>query len=271
MDAAKAAARSLLAELERHRFDATAGDGDATAADVPPAEDQGCSSAEALLLREARRRALFVRRGPRLTRRVPAPRSQENRRLEGELRALAGQLKKERAASERAASGAALRAASSTEEMRRRTVGGGPAEAEAVGPPPDEGGAAGGLTLASAASQIIMLRREVKYLQKQWNAARRDADGAARRDEVAALKEAAEAEAARAAKAAAAAAAAEARQRLLVRQVSALRAQLGAQQARIARRSAAQQEASGLRLQLRDASDALAASEIRLRRDVAEM
>ena len=40
------------------------------------------------------------------------------------------------------------------------------------------------LTLARAhpASQILLLRREVKFLQKQWNTARRDGDSVSHRE-----------------------------------------------------------------------------------------
>ena len=41
-----------------------------------------------------------------------------------------------------------------------------------------------GLTLASAASQILLLRREVKFLQKQWNTARRDQESVSAREQV---------------------------------------------------------------------------------------
>ena len=44
-----------------------------------------------------------------------------------------------------------------------------------------------GLTLASAASQILLLRREVKFLQKQWAVARCDSASVSHREQLQAL------------------------------------------------------------------------------------
>ncbi len=124
---------------------------------------------------------------------------------------------------------------------------------------------ASGLTLAGAASQILMLRREVKYLQKQWNAARRDQDGSARRDEMIVLREQSAEQARRADEAVQRALVAEAQQRLLVRELGAMRAKHAAQAARIAKRSHAQSEVSSLRAQLHRASTDLMESQRELK------
>lgn len=175
----------------------------------------------------------------------------ENARLATDLRSLAAQLKQERA------NGGATRKAG---RPVQRTDSGGDIVSGREGAS-DEAGSSG-LTLANAASQILMLRREVKFLQKQWQSARRDADGAARRDEVAELRDAAEREARRADEALARVSSTEARQRLLVRELGAMKAKLAAQQARILKRSAAQLEAASLRTQLDRASEALSAAQV---------
>ena len=87
-----------------------------------------------------------------------------------------------------------------------------------------------------------MLRREVKYLHKQWHAARRDPSSRAVADEIDSLRaqiaacEAREVEARRTEERSGA------RFRMVVRELGSARAQLSAQQARIARRSRAQTE-----------------------------
>lgn len=258
MEAAKSAARELLIELERHNFSHTNG----TAAEAAGGGAGACSSgvgagvgacasaarpgASALVLEQldSLRQQLAAETA------ASAQLREQNARLAADLRALAAQLKQERATGN-----AVLRAAQQTQ----RSEFAGEATPRPDAPLGDEALGSSGLTIANAASQILMLRREIKFLQKQWQSARRDADGAARRDEVAALQDTAEREAGRAAEACARAAAAEARQRLLARECSALKAKLTSQQSRIARRSAAQLEVEQLRVQLHTSSEALRA------------
>ena len=168
----------------------------------------------------------------------------ENEKLAGDMRTLAQQLKQERAASNAVL---AVRVGSSEAAADRSESKQGDGAGE-VG--------ANGLTLASAASQILMLRREVKWLQKQWQSARRDQDGTANREQLESLQQSLEEEKARATAALEQAAAAAAQKRLLLRQLAQQRAQWQAQQARMARRSAAQAEAA-LRVQLEQTHEAL--------------
>ena len=161
------------------------------------------------------------------------------------MRTLAQQLKQERAASNAVL---AVRVGSSEAAADRSESKQGDGAGE-VG--------ANGLTLASAASQILMLRREVKWLQKQWQTAKRDQDGTANREQLDSLQQALEEEKARASAAAEEAAAAAVQRRLLLRQLAQQRAQWQAQQARMARRSAAQAEAAALRVQLEQTHEAL--------------
>jgi hypothetical protein len=239
MQAAKSAARALLDELERHELGHAkeAGSNGGHAAKVSPTQ-----------------RGMF---GVTAESGASAPLQEENERLASELRALAAQLKQERAARRAAARPART---DSSGDLAAALPG------RQEGAPSGDAAAAGGLTLANAASQILMLRREVKFLQKQWQSARRDADGSARRDELASLREAAERETARADAATERAAAAEARLRLLVRELGAARARMGAQQARMARRSAAQTEAASLRSRLGRAEAALHVAQAEARR-----
>ena len=100
---------------------------------------------------------------------------QENERLAHDLRSLASQLKQERAASN------AVLTAQAVPDPRSSAM-------------PDGAAPTGELTLASAASQILLLRREVKFLQKQWNQARVDQKSATTREQIQELRdEAAEA------------------------------------------------------------------------------
>jgi len=199
-------------------------------------------------------RPLHARPRPTLSQPRPAPHSleteqsssrhlrSENEKLAGDMRTLAQQLKQERAASNAVL---AVRVGNS-ETAAESKHGDGAGEM-----------GANGLTLASAASQILMLRREVKWLQKQWQTAKRDQDGTANREQLDSLQQALEEEKAKASAAAEAAAAAVAQRRLLLRQLGQQRAQWQAQQARMGRRSAAQAEAAALRVQLEQTHEAL--------------
>ena len=109
----------------------------------------------------------------------------ENERLSTDLRALAQQLKQERAASN-----AVLAVRVGHDGGGEAAAAGGGAEKKAP-PPPDAAGGVNGLTLASAASQILMLRREVKWLQKQLTAAKRDTKSSESREQMEGLHEAA--------------------------------------------------------------------------------
>lgn len=159
---------------------------------------------------------------------------ESNARLAQDLRELSKQLKQERAAANAVLSNAALSNVSNA----------------ALGSEEEHEATEGGLTLASAASQILMLRREVKWLQKQWNAARRDQQGSARREELETLRARAEAAEEAAASTHARQLSLEAQSRLLLRELSAVRASLAAQQARTAKRSAYQLELAQLRAAL---------------------
>uniref|UniRef100_A0A7S0IR15 Uncharacterized protein n=1 Tax=Calcidiscus leptoporus TaxID=127549 RepID=A0A7S0IR15_9EUKA len=173
----------------------------------------------------------------------------ENARLSLDVRSLAQQLKQERAAGN---------------AVLKRSMHAAPCEGAEV----DAGEGhptTNGLTLASAASQILMLRREVKFLQKQWNTARRDVEGSARRDELLQLQEQVAEAQKRATEAEASAKSATARQRTLIRELSSARAKLSAQHARIERRSAAQTEAAALRAQLHRVQEQLVNSQQQLK------
>jgi hypothetical protein len=166
----------------------------------------------------------------------------ENSQLAHDVRSLASQLKQERAASnamiEKQASGAMH------------------------GPTGEVGGE---LTLASAASQILLLRREVKFLQKQWNSARVDQKQASTREQIQQLRDEAD-EARRAAAAEQESAAAHAAKgRILLRELSAARAQVRAQQQRMRSRSGAQREVAALKEQLAKAQDAYVEQQQRLK------
>ena len=171
--------------------------------------------------------------------------SDENSQLSRDLRSLASQLKLERATSN-----ALVKAGGDTDELGAK-----------VG----ENGDTSGLTLASAASQILLLRREVKFLQRQWNSARVDQSSATTREQMQQLRDEA-AEAKRAATAAdAATSSAEAKCRLLLRELKAARAQARTQYARMLKRSAAQREVGSLKEQLGKANDAFTAQQQQLK------
>ena len=181
----------------------------------------------------------------------------ENAQLANDLRSLASQLKQERAASNavltrQMAAGGDGEGSGGAEEQPGRGMDG-------------SGGQSGGLTLASAASQILLLRREVKFLQKQWNSARVDQGSAMTREQMQELRD----EAAEARRVAAAAEVAisssAAKNRLLVRELRAARAQVKAQQARMLRRSGAQHEVVALKEQLGKAHDAYVAQQQQLK------
>ena len=156
---------------------------------------------------------------------------QENAQLAHDVRSLASQLKQERAASNAVLTG----------------QGGGAM-------PTGDGG--GELTLASAASQILLLRREVKFLQKQWNSARVDQDSATAREQMQQLRDEADEARGKAAKSNEEAASFAAKSRMLLRELHAARAQLKAQHQRMAQRSSAQKEVASLRDQLTKVQDA---------------
>ena len=159
---------------------------------------------------------------------------EENSRLATDLRSLAAMLKQERAASN-----AVLQANHAY------------AEDSASMSAPDTSG----LSLASAASQILLLRREVKFLQKRWNSARVDQDAASTREQMQQLRdETAEAKKAAAAAEEAASSSA-ARSRLLLRELKAARAQVRAQHERMIKRSQAQKEVAVLKEQLSKARE----------------
>jgi len=110
-----------------------------------------------------------------------------------------------------------------------------------------------------------MLRREVKYLHKQWHAARRDPSSRAVADEIDSLRaqiaacETREVEARRTEERSGA------RFRVVVRELGSARAQLSAQQARIARRSRAQTEVAELKAQLSRSAEELVRAKQRIR------
>ena len=171
---------------------------------------------------------------------------EENARLATDLRSLAAQLKQERAASNELLAGQAQSGAGETSISAREA-------SEVPG--------TSGLTLASAASQILLLRREVKFLQKQWNSARVDQGAATTREQMQQLRdEAAEAKR-KAATAEEAAASAAAKSRILLRELKAARSQVRAQHARMVKRSAAQREVAALKDQLTKAQDAFVAQQ----------
>jgi len=243
------AARELLIDLERHELTLD----DQEAAEQLPNPDSPSVVAPHSEQREHREQLLSQL--DRLKETVVQEQTSnrmlrsEKSKLSGDMRHLAQELRQERAASN-----AVLAVRMGTEAP---ADGGAKAEA-AHG---ELGSGTGGLTLASAASQILMLRREVKWLQKQWQSARRDQDGSANREQLDSLQQALETAQAEAAAAAGAAAAGAAQKRLLVRQLGSLRAQWAQQQKRLTRRTAAQGEASSLRVQLQAVHEALAAKQ----------
>ena len=172
---------------------------------------------------------------------------QENEQLARDVRSLASQLKQERAASNAV--------------LTRHQAGGGAAESSAGASVAEGSSGEPGLTLASAASQILLLRREVKFLQKRWNSARVDQDAATTREQMQQLREEAEEARKKAAGAEAATASIAAKSRVLVRELKAARAQVRAQQARMVRRSNAQREVASLKEQLAKAHDAFVAQQ----------
>ena len=297
------AARELLIDLERHELTLD----DQQAAEPLPSSGSPIEAAVAAssshsssdVQRASEHRELLLGQLDRLKESVAQEQTSnrmlrsEKSKLSGDMRTLAQQLKQERAASN-----AVLAVRMGTEPP---TDGSGAAKAEAAHGEHGTGDrGTGGLTLASAASQILMLRREVKWLQKQWQSARRDQDGSANRDQLDSLQQALEAARSEASAADAAAVAGAAQKRLLMRQLGSSRAQWvqqqnpaptlapsptsspnpnpnpklkpkrkpgpsmirwAQQQKRLARRSAAQTEAASLRAQLQAAHEALAAEQ----------
>ena len=162
------------------------------------------------------------------------------------MRSLASQLKQERATSNAMISG-----------------GGHPDEAASSSA---DGAAGAGLTLASAASQILLLRREVKFLQKQWKGARVDQDQVAVREQLQSLRdEVAEGVAALAA-AGEAHESTRALARLLARELKTARAQMREQASRVAERSAAQRTAAALKERLAELEERYEAQALQLKR-----
>ena len=217
------AARELLIDIERHELtlDSQQASGPLPSLDSPSAAAAASSSSGVRmsehteeLLGELDRLKETVAQEQTSNRKLRSEKS----KLSGDMRTLAQQLQQERAAS-----AAVLAVRMGTEPP---ADGSGAARAEAAnGEHGTEDRGTGGLTLASAASQILMLRREVKWLQKQWQSARRDQDGSANRDQLESLQQALEAARSQASAADAAAAAAAAQKRLLMRQLGSSRAQ----------------------------------------------
>ena len=276
MEQVLSSARELLIDLERHQLDAESGslppspaiaalspaaqrrlssDGDDASLLTPPRSPttrlrQATEHKEVLLSQLDRLRgALDEERAA-----ADALRG-ENERLSTDLRALAQQLKQERAASN-----AVLAVRVGHDGGGEAAAAGGGAEKKAP-PPPDAAGGVNGLTLASAASQILMLRREVKWLQKQLTAAKRDTKSSESREQMEGLHEAAREARAAADAAQERATTSEAQKRLLMRDLGRAKAQLAAQAARTQKRSAAQVEALSLRQQLQRAQQQLLAFE----------
>ena len=195
LDAMLDAARELLIDLERHELTLD----DQQAAEPLPSSGSPIEAAVAAssshsssdVQRASEHRELLLGQLDRLKESVAQEQTSnrmlrsEKSKLSGDMRTLAQQLKQERAASN-----AVLAVRMGTEPP---TDGSGAAKAEAAHGEHGTGDrGTGGLTLASAASQILMLRREVKWLQKQWQSARRDQDGSANRDQLDSLQQALE-------------------------------------------------------------------------------
>ena len=149
------AARELLIDLERHELTLGAAAHPGGAAEqLPTPDERGAEShSSSEVQRASEHRELLLTQLDRLKQSVAqeqnsnrTPRSEKSK-LSGDMRTLAQQLKQERAASN-----AVLAVRMGTEQQPV-------AKAEAAH---GEVGT-GGLTLASAASQILMLRREVKW------------------------------------------------------------------------------------------------------------
>ena len=276
MEQVLSSARELLIDLERHQLDAESGSlppSPAIAALSPAAQRRLSSDADdASLLTPPRSPTTRLRqatehkevllsqldrlRGALDEERAAADALRgENERLSTDLRALAQQLKQERAASN-----AVLAVRVGHDGGGEAAAAGGGAEKKAP-PPPDAAGGVNGLTLASAASQILMLRREVKWLQKQLTAAKRDTKSSESREQMEGLHEAAREARAAADAAQERATTSEAQKRLLMRDLGRAKAQLAAQAARTQKRSAAQVEALSLRQQLQRAQQQLLAFE----------
>ena len=230
------AARELLIDIERHELtlDSQQASGPLPSLDSPSAAAAAASSSHSSGVRMSEHTEELLGELDRLKETVAQAQTSnhklrsEKSKLSGDMRTLAQQLQQERAAS-----AAVLAVRMGTEPP---ADGSGAARAEAAnGEHGTEDRGTGGLTLASAASQILMLRREVKWLQKQWQSARRDQDGSANRDQLESLQQALEAARSQASAADAAAAAAAAQKRLLMRQLGSSRAQWAPPQQNLAR------------------------------------
>jgi hypothetical protein len=230
------AARELLVDIERHELtlDSQQASGPLPSLDSPSAAAAAASSSHSAGVRMSEHTEELLGELDRLKETVVQEQTSnhklrsEKSKLSGDMRTLAQQLQQERAAS-----AAVLAVRMGTEPP---ADGSGAARAEAAnGEHGTENRGTGGLTLASAASQILMLRREVKWLQKQWQSARRDQDGSANRDQLESLQQALEAARSQASAADAAAAAAAAQKRLLIRQLGSSRAQWAPPQQNLAR------------------------------------
>lgn len=234
------AARELLIDLERTHIEAASSLVTAASAlpskavHMVPANSSDARHREVLLAQVDELRAGLVSE----QRTCEALRA-ENEQLTSDVRSLASQLKQERAASN-----AVLTATGR--------------ESTAV---PDSAGGTGELTLASAASQILLLRREVKFLQKQWNHARVDQHQATTREQMQQLRDEATEAIQKAAAAEEVSALQAAKVRMAVRELKAARAMVTAQQQRMQRRSLAQKEVISLKEQLGKAHDAFVAQQ----------
>ena len=147
------AARELLIDLERTDLESVIGvdGGDRLVQGSPAAFQPAAAGASGTLAPEHKK--VLLQQVDQLRESLLAEQQEcarlhaENAQLSKDVRSLAAQLKQERAAS----------SALLTEHASNSREEGGTGE----------GGEHGGLTLANAASQILLLRREVKFLQKQ--------------------------------------------------------------------------------------------------------
>ena len=244
------AARELLIDLERTDVDAlppppppdSSGGKAKAPSPLPPPGSKSSASSNGF---DARHREVLLKQVDELRELLLAEQQareglrHENEQLANDVRSLASQLKSERAASNAVLTGQV--GPSRHHLLHHHDQPGGTTA---------DGAPTGELTLASAASQILLLRREVKFLQKQWNQARVDQSSATTREQMQQLRD----EADEARKAAAAAEEVTeshaAKSRIALRELRAARAQVRAQQQRMVRRSNAQREVASLKEQL---------------------
>jgi len=238
------AARELLIDLERTDLDALPPPPAGTKLPAAAAASSSTSSSGGTF--DAKHRTVLLTQVDELRDSLLAEQEaaerlrRENDGLSNDVRSLASQLKQERAASN-----AVLK-----NPHPSLAVPGATAEAQG-----------GELTLASAASQILLLRREVKFLQKQWNQARVDQSSATTREQMQLLRDEADEARKSAAAAEEATAAHAAKSRIALRELRAARGQVRAQQQRMVRRSNAQKEVSTLKEQLTKVHESFAAQQ----------